>query len=76
MRSISQKIKFLCLYNGNIDVQKNRVTQLRAGTLNLQGFGNEVAERSTLKIFLVKLFIRTSIERDIFYNCNKINKLI
>jgi len=33
-----------------IDVQKNRVTQLRAGTLNLQGFEN-------LEGFLVKLFI-------------------
>ncbi len=26
-------------------------TQLRAGTLNLQGFGNFVLERSTLKVF-------------------------
>jgi hypothetical protein len=31
--------------------QKNRVAQLRAGTLNLQGFGNFVLERSTLKVF-------------------------
>jgi len=36
----------------SIDVQKNRVMQLRAGTLNLQGFGNFVLERSTLKVFV------------------------
>jgi hypothetical protein len=28
----------------------NDITQLRAGTLNLQGFGNFVLERSTLKV--------------------------
>jgi hypothetical protein len=38
-----------------IDVQKNRVTQLRSqrSEINLQGFGNFVLERSTLKVFLV-----------------------
>jgi hypothetical protein len=42
-----------------IDAQKNRVWQLRAGTLNLQGFGNFVAELREINLegFLLKLFI-------------------
>ena len=34
------KEKTCQVYTTTIDVHKNRITQLRAGTLNLQGFGN------------------------------------